>query len=311
MEFLPTVISKALEAEKTNNWRQDKLHVSSDLQGCVKKACLEMSEISNDIDRDQYQDIRMKIGTGMHNFIGRYLRENYDVQVEKEVTEGLPEGWMGTADYVITEESSGEVAVYDLKVVSSSLKYFSDMNNEFAQTSSSSSKLPLKEHIWQVSSYVYALRKMGINATRGFICYLFIDNYYHYGQKFNYNPAEYEVDLVPVDELSKKFKEVTAEVELWKQTSQLPPDLEPEQKLKAKPSWKKPERIIVEQRMNWKCKGCPFYPRNCQPNPFEGVVGEFRYDPTDNTYYYLDKCEGAAKPLIFPPGVAKENIKNI
>lgn len=313
MDFLPEIINEALENEEEGqNWRQDKLHVSSDLLGCTRRACLEMSEFADKAETDLYGKIRRKIGRGMHSFVGRYLKERYDVKTEVDVSRGLPEGWAGTADFIVKDAASGEIAVYDLKVVSSSAKYYSDIAAQYYQvTNKQSSQLPLEDHKWQVSSYCYALKKMGIPATRAFVCYLFIDNYFHFGTKYQYRPTEYEVDLVSDEDLEKRFKEVSGRVERWKKTSVLPDYLEPEQKLKAIPNWRKPEKYVLEQRIDWRCKACPFYPRFCHPNQFEGKVGQFEFDYSTGSYVYTDLSGGEANPLVFPPGVEKDRVKGL
>src|SRR5690606_10390471 len=94
-------------------------------------------------------------------------------------------------------------------------------------------------------------------------CYWFIDNYHHFGTKNQYEPQEYEVELIEGEELETRMEEVSKKVENWKITHNLPERIPPTQKLKVD-NIKRPAKCTLIQSMNWKCKACPFF-TECKP----------------------------------------------
>ena len=68
---------------------------------------------------------------------------------EVEMHDGLPEGWGGHADFLVWDHARRGFVLYDLKTTKSSgLQY---IHRDGAK----------KEHIWQVSTYWWALKRMG------------------------------------------------------------------------------------------------------------------------------------------------------
>jgi hypothetical protein len=93
---------------------------------------------------------RMQTGTLWHTWLQqRLVRLGVPVMCEVNLNPWLPEGWGGTADFVIWNPELRAFVLVDLKTTKGeSLRYVQDGAKE--------------EHIWQTSAYWYALKKMGL-----------------------------------------------------------------------------------------------------------------------------------------------------
>jgi hypothetical protein len=101
--------------------------------------------------------IPVTTGQLWHEFLSKAVRNcKYPCLSEINLDAGLPEGWTGTADLLVTEDSNSWI-LYDLKTLYSlkALDY-----------------IPKDEHIWQVSCYYHALREIGFSVTDVILYYL-------------------------------------------------------------------------------------------------------------------------------------------
>lgn len=126
-----------------------KLHPSGDLLGSLRHAQLRLAGAPT-IESQIVSDIRLMTGTMWHRFIGEML-VNAGVHVLQEinVSEGLPEGWSGTADGLYWDATMRGFLLRDYKTIK---------GEGMRWVLKDGAK---EEHIWQLSSYWHALYNMG------------------------------------------------------------------------------------------------------------------------------------------------------
>lgn len=304
-KFMEDSIATFLEKRREKQekaWRKGKLHVSSDISGCLRKTCFELADVEKKQEESSlYLSSRQLIGQGLHNWLGKNLKNNYSIKQEVNLSEGLPNQWDGTADFLV-EGDNGKWALFDLKITSSARRYYDLKKHErYDYTTDKNSGLPDIEHVWQVSAYKMALEKMGYEIAYVGVVYWFIDQYHHFGQKHFFDPLEIEVDCFSEKEVNKKLQDISSKIDKWKKTEVLPDYMDPIQKIIAKPSWKNPKKYELHQQIHWKEKACPYYNRHCFPPHFEGKIGEWSLNNQSGQWDYttFQKIE----PLIYPPGV--------
>jgi hypothetical protein len=294
---------RARDQHETDTWRNGKLHPSSDLQGCTRRTVLELAGAERSTTQS-YLTLRQVIGTGLHRWLQTNLEKKHNAETEVDVTEGLPDGWTGSADIVLAKSGGGH-ALYDFKVISGAAAFFRSGQLKKVHASNKSRGLPTDEQIWQVSAYAYALRKMGYEITDAQIVYLPIDKF-GYGKQVEFEPWQDEIDLIEDAELEARFSEIEEAVELYRTTKQLPPHLAPEQQLIGKPT-NTPKKYEVHQRFDWRCSEyCAFYGRSCFPDWVEGLIGVWVYDRDNNGWRYEAEEKGI-EPLVRPVGNIVEN----
>lgn len=123
-------------------------------------------------------EVTLMTGTLWHSWLERLLTGNLSINVsegegssnrslspttltEVRCTDGMPDGWSGTADWLIWSPADRAFVLGDLKTIrGAGLPYVLRDGAKIG-------------HIWQVSSYWYALRNMGFPLVEGFsIVYL-------------------------------------------------------------------------------------------------------------------------------------------
>lgn len=124
------------------------LHPSGDLIGPLRHTQLRAAGAPT-IENNLISDVRMMTGTAWHSTFENVLRGTpgmFEVKLDK----WLPEGWSGTADWVLWDDEYKAFVLHDLKTMKGDgIKYvIYDGVKE--------------EHRWQGSAYWHALVKMGI-----------------------------------------------------------------------------------------------------------------------------------------------------
>lgn len=132
------------------------LHPSGDLIGSLRHSMLRAAGASAK-QRPIAQDIRLLHGTLWHDWFHSVL-EKRGVKHENEVplTEYMPEGWSGTADWVFWSDHYEAWVLGDLKTAKGEAMFWLDR------------KGAKDEHIWQLSAYWHALVDSGRPMVKGF-----------------------------------------------------------------------------------------------------------------------------------------------
>lgn len=161
---LPDVIHKALLADRRPP--TGLLHCSSASWQPLRFT--QLGAIIPEDETDFGSLITMKLGTLTHEWFEKYVTEtasnafgdDWDlIDTEIDLTTSLPEGWTGTADYLLLHAPSGMYAVTDLKT--SKPEALAYLNGE-----------PKESHWIQVSCYHAALSAEYVLDPDISICYL-------------------------------------------------------------------------------------------------------------------------------------------
>jgi len=124
------------------------LHCSSDIVGSLRHAQLRAAGVPLP-KRPITDSIRLTTGTLWHEFLHEGLkRQGVPILTEINVDEGLPDGWSGTADWLIWNKGKRRFDLTDLKTTKGEGMSF--LGTE-----------PKEEHHAQASAYYYALVNMG------------------------------------------------------------------------------------------------------------------------------------------------------
>jgi hypothetical protein len=304
---LPGLLQKLLE-DGASSWKKESLHPSTDLLGCLRRTCLELAE-AEQRQPATIELTRRRLGTELHRWMQAALEEQgYQVENEIDLRDGMPGRWSGRADTLLTARSSGEVWLIDLKIVPSVQLYMADLNSDRRQPlSNKDNSWPSRDHIWQMSAYVWALREMGKQVDKAALLYWPVDTYYdRAGRKHAIEPRAVEIDPVPKDELWARMEGVDGQVAEWEKATKktgeainydLPQHLEPEQKLIPKPSYKRVEKYELHQKLDWHCRYCPFFGVSCEPPHDDMRLGEFLFE--DGEWVYHPEVAGI-EPLVRP-----------
>jgi hypothetical protein len=150
----------ALLREKlaTNRRAPDgKLHSSGALVGSLRHLQLEAAGAPT-IDTDLVSEVNLSIGTALHTFFEDLFR-GLPVMTEVKLDPWMPEGWSGTADWVMWDADLRGFVLGDLKSCKpTAIPYLLRGGSKESQ-------------IWQASSYWHALSDMGIPLVDRFCIY--------------------------------------------------------------------------------------------------------------------------------------------
>ena len=125
-----------------------KLHPSGDLIGPLRHTMLRAAGAPT-IESPLISEVRMATGTFWHTSFESVLRGKPGM-FEVKLDDWLPEGWSGTADWILWSKEYKAFVLHDLKTMKGDgIKY---VIYEGAK----------EEHRWQGSAYWHALAKMGI-----------------------------------------------------------------------------------------------------------------------------------------------------
>jgi hypothetical protein len=137
-----------------------KLHPSGDLIGSLRHAQLRAAGAPT-VTSSLVSDIRLKTGTMWHEYFENVLAGTGRVRTEVKLDRWLPEGWSGTADWIIRNPDLDAYVLGDLKTIKGEgIKWVA---KDGIKT----------EHMWQLSAYWYALeraaKEFGISLVKGFV----------------------------------------------------------------------------------------------------------------------------------------------
>lgn len=144
------------EIEKQKRPADGLLHPSGDLLGSLRHTMLRAAGAPARV-RPIAQDIRLLHGTLWHDWFHSVLELN-GIRHENEVnlTEWMPVGWTGTADWVFWHPTYEAWVLGDLKTAKGESFYWLDKGGA------------KDEHIWQLSAYWHALVASGRPMVKGF-----------------------------------------------------------------------------------------------------------------------------------------------
>lgn len=132
------------------------LHCSSDL--CAPLRFVQLRAVNAPtIVRPIVQEVRMLSGTLWHDWFHKVIEASgIRFQYEVNLNKWLPEGWGGTADWLIWHPRYEAWALSDLKTIKGEGLFF--IERDGAKT----------EHLWQLSAYWHALANAGLPLVKGF-----------------------------------------------------------------------------------------------------------------------------------------------
>lgn len=134
-----------------------KLHCSGDLIGSLRHAQLKAAGAPT-LESELASDTRLRIGTMVHSDFEKIFR-GQPVMLEVKLDRWMPEGWSGTADWVVWDAERRCFVLGDLKTIKPEGMAYINRDG-------------MKEaHVWQASAYWWALRRMGVPLLNGFCVY--------------------------------------------------------------------------------------------------------------------------------------------
>lgn len=143
------------EIEKQKRPTDGLLHASSDLTGSLRHVMLRAVGAPSK-SRSIASGIRLMHGTLWHEWFHQTLiKRGVPFFHELNLTDHMPEGWSGTADWVFWHPEYHAFCLGDLKTSKGEALYW--INKDGAKN----------EHIWQLSAYFYALVAMGLPMVKG------------------------------------------------------------------------------------------------------------------------------------------------
>lgn len=144
------------EIERMRREPDGLLHCSSDLVTPLR--FVQLGAIgAPEIPRPIIQDVRMFHGTLWHEWFHSVLAESgINFKYEINLNEYLPEGWGGTADWLIWNPELEAWVLGDLKTIRGEGLFF--IGRDGAKN----------DHLWQLSAYWHAIARMGIPLVKGF-----------------------------------------------------------------------------------------------------------------------------------------------
>jgi hypothetical protein len=150
---LVTLLSDSLHESKPN---KGNLYAGSHLIGSLRHAMLDVVNAPKK-PTSLVSEITMKTGDFWHEWANEQLRAiGWPFMSEVRLSDYLPEGWAGRADWVIFDPTSGGFVLGDMKTITG--EGLTWINRQGAK----------EAHIWQVSAYWHALYDMGLPMVKGF-----------------------------------------------------------------------------------------------------------------------------------------------
>lgn len=134
------------------------------------------------------QEIRLLHGTLWHEWFAKVLTDTgIEFRAEVNLTEYLPEGWGGTADWLFWHPEYEAWVLGDLKTAKGEAMFWIDKDGA------------KDTHIWQLSAYWHALKAAGAPLVKGFgVMYWPMNDVPGEGDIL---PILHECDPIPEDEL--------------------------------------------------------------------------------------------------------------
>src|SRR5690242_14092074 len=132
-----------------DDWGSDGLLHASELVDPLRHVMLRMAGAPRK-PKTIAELVVLETGKMWHKRIAQTLyNKGLPFMNEVKITDGLPDGWGGQADYLVWDHTRRGFILYDLKTTKASgLQYIARDGAK-------------KEHIWQTSGYWWALKRMG------------------------------------------------------------------------------------------------------------------------------------------------------
>lgn len=175
---VPTMLSAALEKEQRAP--DGLLHSSSHLLAPMRHVMLDLAGAPKKPE-NLTSTVRLKTGTFWHSWFEDLFRGKL-FMAEVKLDPWMPAGWSGTADWLFYDDRYRKWVLGDLKTIKGE-----GMTRILAYGAKN-------EHLWQLSSYWYALRDAGLDLVPGFgVFYLPMNQV----TGTDIYPAVMECDLIP------------------------------------------------------------------------------------------------------------------
>lgn len=256
-----------------DDWGSDGLLHASELADPLRHVQLRMAGAPRKAKKIA-EAIRLKHGQLWHEYLGEtWQGRHIPIMREVSMTRGLPEGWGGTADYLLWDIDRQAFILYDLKTMKGEgLKY---IERDGAKT----------EHVWQTSAYWWALHDMGFPLVNR-IGVIYVPMNEDYSEDEGVEPVIVEVVPLPKAKVHERMACTKTAVDayllsvdvksdglgrhVWTNDTFLTPELaDPtprEQKLQ-----KKGDQWNVVLMPHWTAAFCPYDDELC---PCGGLPGE-------------------------------------
>jgi hypothetical protein len=284
------------------------LRCSSDLTGSLRHSQLRLANAPTN-EREIAAEIRALHGELWHEWFHDTLEKTgYPFFHEVKLTDYLPEGWGGRADWVFWHPGYKAFVLGDFKTSRGEAMYWIERDGA------------KKEHIWQMSAYWHALVKMGLPMVKGFAILYWPMN--DTPGKEVVLPSVQECEPVPAEVLHKEMayrwercQEYLALIDgASSDTSyindKLAPPIEREQKL----YWSKVSKAFeVKLVPHWLSRFCPYPDELCDCSQ-QGTtkIGQYKFlegdglpDWPDAWVYEARKGYEDVEPTVAPSKLEK------
>lgn len=235
------------EIEKQKRPTDGLLHASSDLTGSLRHVMLRAVGAPSK-SRSIASGIRLMHGTLWHEWFHQTLiKRGVPFFHELNLTDHMPEGWSGTADWVFWHPEYHAFCLGDLKTSKGEALYW--INKDGAKN----------EHIWQLSAYFYALVAMGLPMVKGMGVMYWPMNDTTDGDVIL--PSIQEVEPLPEDVVLGRMNTRWAEVQAYLNGEA---DLAPVQERVQKVVWSKQQGVFnLTLVPHWSARFCDWSSEYC------------------------------------------------
>lgn len=185
-----------------DDWGSDGLLHASELADPLRHVQLRMAGAPRK-GKKIAEQIRLKHGQLWHEHLGEVWQGRHiPIMREVSITRGLPDGWGGTADFLLWDIDRRAFLLYDLKTMKGEgLKY---IERDGAKA----------EHVWQTSAYWWALHDMGFPlVNRIGVIYLPMNE--DYSEEDGVEPVIVEVVPLPKAKVHEKMACTKAAVDTY------------------------------------------------------------------------------------------------
>lgn len=231
------------------------LHCSKNIWWPLRFTQLEMSGSPTQplefLDR-----INMMTGTLHHSFIEEWLKKQKDrwwelVASEVDLTEYLPDGWTGKADWVFWDREADHCILGDLKTIKpEGIQYLTGIKDD---------------HLAQLSCYYSGLQKAGYNmAPKLFVFYL------PKNRLWTHEVKPQQLESSPIPDIEGTMKSIKFNVDKYlnglDKLAKMPPPV-------YKYTWNKTMSVFdVKQYPDWREQyTCPFDEKLCPRTPVKKI----------------------------------------
>lgn len=268
-DLMPLDITGALRNALAGDAREPdhKLHASSHLTAPLRHVQLELSGAAEK-PRSIADEITLMTGTQWHSYLNRLLFDlRLPVMMEVKLDAYMPEGWSGTADWIIWNPEYQAFLLSDLKTIrGAGLPWIISGGAKEA-------------HMFQLSAYFWALKRMGLPLVDQFtILYLPKDAV----PGKDVQPTL--VECKPIDEalilahMANRKNEVDLYLAGMEALAPVPPR-------EAKRIWNaKAKTLDLVLKPHWSSMYCRFIDCGCSEQSQE-KIGHFVLDGSEITYF--------------------------